>query len=202
MHLNFEQIDIPYLLRKSSYSRLWYKPNTVFLTPKAYVKIDFCCPCAGNSPESAVLTDIFTRLLMDYLNEYGNLRTILKHQSVTLTVEKSHVDCLCILYYLLFILIISCCIFICIVAKFWKNISHALHRLAYDAQVAGLYYGINNTDNGFQVFFCSFIFLLGVSPEQLSSYIGYHNVPNRDIRNCGVNYFTNAGKMGHHLLTI
>ncbi|KAI5682884.1 hypothetical protein M9H77_04112 [Catharanthus roseus] len=89
---DLKKIDIPYLLRKSSYSRLWYKPNTVFLTPKAYVKIDFCCPCAGNSPESAVLTDIFTRLLMDYLNEY-----------------------------------------------------------AYDAQVAGLYYGINNTDNGFQV---------------------------------------------------
>uniref|UniRef100_A0A5B7AKQ5 Putative Insulinase (Peptidase family M16) family protein isoform 1 n=1 Tax=Davidia involucrata TaxID=16924 RepID=A0A5B7AKQ5_DAVIN len=87
-----EKAKFPLLLRKSSYSRLWYKPDTTFSTPKAYVKIDFNCPHAGNSPEAEVLTDIFTRLLMDYLNEY-----------------------------------------------------------AYYAQVAGLYYGINHTDNGFQV---------------------------------------------------
>ncbi|KAM7530076.1 hypothetical protein LguiB_033486 [Lonicera macranthoides] len=82
----------PLLLRKSPYSRLWYKPDTAFSTPKAYVKMDFNCPFAGSSPEAEVLTNIFTRLLMDYLNEY-----------------------------------------------------------AYYAQVAGLYYGINHTDNGFQV---------------------------------------------------
>ncbi|KAL4202082.1 hypothetical protein AMTRI_Chr02g261950 [Amborella trichopoda] len=41
------------------------------LTPKAYVKIDFNCPESGHSPEAKVLTDIFTRLLMDYLNEYA-----------------------------------------------------------------------------------------------------------------------------------
>ncbi|KAG2687115.1 hypothetical protein I3843_09G037900 [Carya illinoinensis] len=77
---------------ESSRSRLWYKPDTKFSTPKAYVKMDFNCPHAGNSPEAEVLTDLFTRLLMDYLNEY-----------------------------------------------------------AYYAQVAGLYYGINQTDCGFQV---------------------------------------------------
>ncbi|GFP92228.1 zinc-metallopeptidase peroxisomal [Phtheirospermum japonicum] len=87
-----EQRKLPTLLRKTQYSRLWYKPDTSFLTPKAYVKIDFNCPFSGSSPESEVLTEIFTRLLMDYLNEY-----------------------------------------------------------AYDAQVAGLYYGVNNTDFGFQV---------------------------------------------------
>ncbi|XP_027068812.1 insulin-degrading enzyme-like 1, peroxisomal [Coffea arabica] len=87
-----DKAEFPVLLRKSPYSRLWYKHDTVFLTPKAYVKIDFSCPCSGNSPESVVLADIFTRLLMDYLNEY-----------------------------------------------------------AYDAQVAGLYYAVSNTDNGFQV---------------------------------------------------
>lgn len=59
------------MLRKSLYSRLWYKPDTVFCTPKAFVKIDFNCPHAGNTPEAEVLSDIFTRLLMDYLNEYG-----------------------------------------------------------------------------------------------------------------------------------
>ncbi|KAJ7972217.1 insulin-degrading enzyme-like 1, peroxisomal [Quillaja saponaria] len=87
-----EKVNLPVLLRRSPYSTLWYKPDTLFFTPKAYVKIDFHCPHAGNSPEAEVLTDIFTRLLMDYLNEY-----------------------------------------------------------AYYAQVAGLYYGINQTDSGFQV---------------------------------------------------
>nr|DAD42406.1 TPA_asm: hypothetical protein HUJ06_000636 [Nelumbo nucifera] len=61
----------PVLLRKSSYSRLWYKPDTMFFTPKAYIKIDFNCPYASHSPEAEVLTDIFTQLLMDYLNEYA-----------------------------------------------------------------------------------------------------------------------------------
>lgn len=45
----------------------------MFFTPKAYVKIDFKCPHADISPEAEVLTEIFTRLLMDYLNEYGKL---------------------------------------------------------------------------------------------------------------------------------
>ena len=69
--LTLKQVKFPVLLRKSSYSRLWFKPDTMFSTPKAYVKIDFNCPYAGNSPEAEVLTDIFTRLLMDCLNEYG-----------------------------------------------------------------------------------------------------------------------------------
>ncbi|KAK2994516.1 hypothetical protein RJ640_010794 [Escallonia rubra] len=87
-----KKADFPLLLRKSPYSRLWYKPDTTFSTPRAYVKMDFNCPYAGDSPEAEVLTDIFTRLLMDYLNEY-----------------------------------------------------------AYYAQVAGLYYGISCSENGFQV---------------------------------------------------
>ncbi|KAL4558067.1 hypothetical protein LXL04_036263 [Taraxacum kok-saghyz] len=66
-----EKVDIPVLLRKSEYSRLWYKPDTLFSTPKAYVKLDFYCPFGGNSPEANVVTDISTRLLMDYLNEYA-----------------------------------------------------------------------------------------------------------------------------------
>ncbi|GMY18899.1 insulin-degrading enzyme-like 1, peroxisomal, partial [Fagus crenata] len=64
-----ENAKFPVLLRKSSFSRVWYKPDTMFSTLKAYVKIYFNCPHAGNSPEAEVLTDIFTRLLMDCLNE-------------------------------------------------------------------------------------------------------------------------------------
>lgn len=66
-----DEVKYPTLLRKSPYSRLWYKADTVFLTPKAYVKIDFSCPRASESPEAEVLSDIFTELLMDYLNEYA-----------------------------------------------------------------------------------------------------------------------------------
>ncbi|KAJ8464650.1 hypothetical protein OPV22_027202 [Ensete ventricosum] len=66
-----EKVKIPVLLRKSRCSRLWYKPDTMFSSPKAYIRIDFNCPQSNLSPEAEVLTDIFTRLLMDYLNEYA-----------------------------------------------------------------------------------------------------------------------------------
>ncbi|GKV32550.1 hypothetical protein SLEP1_g41146 [Rubroshorea leprosula] len=66
-----EKIKYPVLLRKSSYSRAWYKPDTMFSTPKACVKIGFNCPYARNSPEAQVLTSIFAELVMDYLNEYA-----------------------------------------------------------------------------------------------------------------------------------
>ncbi|XWS56279.1 hypothetical protein CRYUN_Cryun09bG0072300 [Craigia yunnanensis] len=66
-----EKVKFPVLLRKSSYSKLWYKPDTMFSTPKAYVKIDFNCPHVSNSPEAEVLAGLFARLLMDYLNEYA-----------------------------------------------------------------------------------------------------------------------------------
>ncbi|KAK9921921.1 hypothetical protein M0R45_030414 [Rubus argutus] len=66
-----EKVKCPVLLRKSPYSTLWYKPDTMFFTPKAYVKIDFNCPHTSGSPEAEVLTSIFTHLLMDYLNDYA-----------------------------------------------------------------------------------------------------------------------------------
>ncbi|KAL0714663.1 hypothetical protein Bca4012_021642 [Brassica carinata] len=61
----------PVLLRKTSFSRLWYKPDTKFFKPKAYVKIDFNCPLAVTSPDAAVLSNAFVWLLVDYLNEYA-----------------------------------------------------------------------------------------------------------------------------------
>ncbi|KAF8669312.1 hypothetical protein HU200_051650 [Digitaria exilis] len=64
-----EKVTFPSMLRKSPLSRLWYKPDTMFFTPKAYIRMDFHCPLSQSSPESAVLTDLFTRLLMDYLND-------------------------------------------------------------------------------------------------------------------------------------
>ncbi|XP_010516363.1 PREDICTED: insulin-degrading enzyme-like 2 [Camelina sativa] len=69
---DFKDKDIfPVLLRKTSFSRLWYKPDTKFFRPKAYVKMDFNCPLAVSSPDAAVLSNIFVWLLEDYLNEYA-----------------------------------------------------------------------------------------------------------------------------------
>ncbi|XP_058205100.1 insulin-degrading enzyme-like 1, peroxisomal isoform X2 [Rhododendron vialii] len=66
-----KKAESPVLLRNSSFSRLWYKPDTLFSTPKAYVIIDLHCPYSRHSPEAEVLTYIFTHLLVDYLNEYA-----------------------------------------------------------------------------------------------------------------------------------
>lgn len=89
-----KQVTHPILLRTSSYSRLWYKPDMMFAVPKAYVKIDFHCPYAGNSPESEVLTDIFTRLLMDYLNECGMMwRTIFAYISFGVPLAFFYIRC-------------------------------------------------------------------------------------------------------------
>ncbi|KAJ3674643.1 hypothetical protein LUZ60_005259 [Juncus effusus] len=66
-----EEIKYPKMVRKSQYSRLWYKPDYKFLTPKAYIKIDFNCPESNRSPDASVLTNIFTELLMDNLNSYA-----------------------------------------------------------------------------------------------------------------------------------
>ncbi|KAK2653140.1 hypothetical protein Ddye_012996 [Dipteronia dyeriana] len=112
-----EKAKFPVLLRKSPYSTLWYKPDTMFSTPKAYVKINFNCPHANDSPEAEVLADIFTRLLMDYLNEY-----------------------------------------------------------AYYAQVAGLYYGIHNTDSGFQVTLVGYNHKLRILLETVIEKISNFNV--------------------------
>uniref|UniRef100_A0ACD5UM50 Uncharacterized protein n=1 Tax=Avena sativa TaxID=4498 RepID=A0ACD5UM50_AVESA len=66
-----EKTSFPCMLRKTLFSRLWYKPDTLFFTPKVYIKMDFHCPVSHSSPESSVLTSVFTRLLMDYLNDYA-----------------------------------------------------------------------------------------------------------------------------------
>ncbi|KAG7561204.1 Metalloenzyme LuxS/M16 peptidase-like [Arabidopsis thaliana x Arabidopsis arenosa] len=66
-----EQDIFPVLLRKTSFSRLWYKPDTKFFKPKAYVKMDFNCPLAVSSPDTVVLSNLFVWLLVDYLNEYA-----------------------------------------------------------------------------------------------------------------------------------
>ncbi|KAF3773841.1 Nardilysin [Nymphaea thermarum] len=66
-----QQAKYPFLLRKTSFSRLWYKPHALFCTLKAFVKIDFSCPKSRHSFDAEVVTDIFTLILLDYLNDYA-----------------------------------------------------------------------------------------------------------------------------------
>lgn len=66
-----ESAGHPYLLQKSSLSRLWYKPDFTFQTPKACIRIHFNSPESNCSPEAKILTHIFLKLLVDYLNEYA-----------------------------------------------------------------------------------------------------------------------------------
>ncbi|XVE61130.1 hypothetical protein DITRI_Ditri06bG0014900 [Diplodiscus trichospermus] len=64
-----DKIKFPVLLRKSSYSKLWYKPDTMFSMPKAFVRIEFNCPHTRKSAEDEVLAGFFVRLLKDYLKD-------------------------------------------------------------------------------------------------------------------------------------
>jgi insulysin len=59
------------VLSETPLSRLWFKPDTKFKTPKAFIALDFVCPESYISPETSVLTRLFAKLLVDYLNEYG-----------------------------------------------------------------------------------------------------------------------------------
>jgi insulysin len=108
-----EKVSYPLMLRKSPFSRLWYKPDTMFFTPKAFIRIDFNCPESNYSPEASVLTEMFTRLLMDYLNEY-----------------------------------------------------------AYDADVAGLSYGIKHTDTGFEIICVGYNHKMRILLDMIISKIG------------------------------
>jgi insulysin len=65
------QVRFPTVLRKTPLSRLWYKPDMLFFTPKVYIIIDFHCPLSSHSPEAAVSISLFVDLLADYLNAYG-----------------------------------------------------------------------------------------------------------------------------------
>jgi secreted Zn-dependent insulinase-like peptidase len=59
---------------KTWFSRSWQKRDTLFLTPKAFIKMDFHYTLSHISPESSVLTDLLTRyatIMHTYLS-YNN----------------------------------------------------------------------------------------------------------------------------------
>ncbi|GLC45843.1 hypothetical protein PLESTM_001791300 [Pleodorina starrii] len=49
--------------------RLWHKPETRFKQPKAVLYLDVQTPEAYTSPRAVVMTRMFTKLMLDYLNE-------------------------------------------------------------------------------------------------------------------------------------
>ncbi|KAG8078140.1 hypothetical protein GUJ93_ZPchr0007g4925 [Zizania palustris] len=66
-----EKDRFPEILRKTPLSRLWYKPDMLFSSPKVNIVIDFHCPLASHSPEAVISTSLFVDLLEDYLNAYA-----------------------------------------------------------------------------------------------------------------------------------
>uniref|UniRef100_A0A0E0FTY4 Peptidase M16 N-terminal domain-containing protein n=1 Tax=Oryza nivara TaxID=4536 RepID=A0A0E0FTY4_ORYNI len=66
-----EKVKFPAILRKTPLSRLWYKPDMLFSTPKVHIIIDFHCPLTSHSPEAVISTSLFVDLLADYLNAYA-----------------------------------------------------------------------------------------------------------------------------------
>eukprot|EP00271_Cylindrocystis_brebissonii_P018956 TRINITY_DN5550_c0_g1_i1.p1 TRINITY_DN5550_c0_g1~~TRINITY_DN5550_c0_g1_i1.p1 ORF type:complete len:1062 (+),score=215.89 TRINITY_DN5550_c0_g1_i1:412-3597(+) len=62
---------VPVVVYVSPLARLWFKSDPNFRTPKAVITLDFACPPAYASPEAAVLTRLFTKLLVDDINEYA-----------------------------------------------------------------------------------------------------------------------------------
>ncbi|KAG0591845.1 hypothetical protein KC19_1G206700 [Ceratodon purpureus] len=70
------EVKHPILARNTAMSRLWYKPDTTFRTPKAHIYLHFSCPESNYSAEANLLTDIFAKLLKDQLNEYAYYASI------------------------------------------------------------------------------------------------------------------------------
>ena len=66
------------MIRQTSLSKLWYKYDTEFKSPKAYVYLSFICPEANNSPEAMILTYILMWLLADEMTEYGMCNDVYK----------------------------------------------------------------------------------------------------------------------------
>ncbi|BDA50691.1 Insulin-degrading enzyme [Coccomyxa sp. Obi] len=107
----------PAVCHESPLLRMWHKPSTRFDTPKAVIYLHFACPEAYTSPEAAVLTRLFVKLLSDYLNE-----------------------------------------------------------IAYDAELAGLSWGLNATKSGFLVSFFGYSHKLMELVRQVLDRIGSFEV--------------------------
>lgn len=62
-------IAVPKIVYKSKMSELWYKPDTLFDTPKGQVYLSLVSPESYCTPEAAVCTNLLTKMLVDSMNE-------------------------------------------------------------------------------------------------------------------------------------
>ncbi|KAL0019017.1 hypothetical protein WJX77_001203 [Trebouxia sp. C0004] len=66
----------PEVISETPMVKLWHRANTSFEIPKAIVYMMFTCPEAYVTPEAAVLTRLFIKLLEDYFNEVAYPATL------------------------------------------------------------------------------------------------------------------------------
>ncbi|KAL3136082.1 hypothetical protein ABBQ32_007106 [Trebouxia sp. C0010 RCD-2024] len=66
----------PEVVSETPMVKLWHRLNTSFETPKAIAYMMFTCPEAYVTPEAAVLTRLFIKLLEDHFNEVAYPATI------------------------------------------------------------------------------------------------------------------------------
>eukprot|EP00897_Mesotaenium_endlicherianum_P007056 jgi/Mesen1/6379/ME000329S05544 len=70
-------VDVPEVVAEGPLGRVWWKGDTRgFRTPKAVLLLDLLSPAAYSTPEAAVLTRLFAKLLRDDLNEFAYLAEV------------------------------------------------------------------------------------------------------------------------------
>jgi len=68
--------DQPMLVMDTDTCRLWYKPDNVFDMPKVNFIAQLCTAIAYESPESNVLTSLWTNVLEEHCNEFTYLASM------------------------------------------------------------------------------------------------------------------------------
>ncbi|KAL0046282.1 hypothetical protein WJX82_008028 [Trebouxia sp. C0006] len=66
----------PKVISETPMVKIWHRANTSFDTPKAIVYMMFTCPEAYVTPEAAVMTRLFIKLLEDHFNEVAYPATL------------------------------------------------------------------------------------------------------------------------------
>ena len=74
--LQEQQQPEPEVISETQMVKLWHRVNTSFETPKALVYMMVTCPEAYVTPEAAVLTRLFIKLLEDHFNEVAYPATL------------------------------------------------------------------------------------------------------------------------------
>jgi insulysin len=69
-------MDQPTLLQDTDTCRLWYKPDNVFEMPKVNILCSLTTTVAYESPESTVLTSLYTHVLEEHCNEFTYLASM------------------------------------------------------------------------------------------------------------------------------